>query len=609
MPGDARTGFVVLPDNGAGVGIARRLLPWGRVLAEHPSQRPLVVGDCRDRPIRYKVGRAARVVLLGYALVDEDTLLDHVMSIDSVARWRTILESIDGCFHAVVDVNDETLIRGADYGSCGLYRARVGGIDIAADTVHPLRHLAGTKLDPGALAAHLLEPIPHHLAQRPLLAGIEPVPVGSGLVIAPSGASRPIGGVRAPAAVRDLTEGASEVRARLVAAVSARTTAGDTVTSEFSGGYDSTALGFLAARGPAQVEVVTAQGRDSANEDLAWATRAARYLPDVAHVILPAADLPHTYAGLWDGPTWLNEPSPLIVGRSRVGALARLASESGPAVHLTGHGGDHVFGGLPTRFRDLLWQRPFTAWRGLRGFAALGGWRLRDVVRDSVDPTGFHSWWRRNTRPIVGRPVKRKPMLGWAIPPSVPVWTTEAAFGAIGEGISWMASATEPLAPERGGHVELETIIEGARTVAVLNRLSSASGGPPSTAPYFDDGVITAALSVAVEHRVSAWTYKPLLGASVRGLVPDPVLQRQTKDDGSHDVEAGLRMHRDELVALWEGSRLGEIGLIDSAKLKELCARPSSFELEEGTMYTTIACELWLRDLERDFVEPARQYG
>ncbi|NUP28033.1 MAG: asparagine synthase, partial [Nocardia sp.] len=591
------------------VGIARRLLPWGRVLAELPSQRPLVVGDCRDRPIRYKVGRAARVVLLGYALIDEDTLLDHAMSIDTVARWRRVLDSIDGCFHAVVDVNGETLICGGDDGSCGLYRGRVGGIDIAADTVHALRHLAGTKLDPGALAAHLLEPIPHHLAQRPLLAGIEPVPVGSGLLIAPSGAARSIGGVRAPTAVRDLTEGAAEVRARLVTAVAARTAAGGTVTSEFSGGYDSTTLGFLAARGPAQVKVVTAQGRDSANEDLAWAARAARYLPDVAHAILPAADLPHTYAGLWDGPTWLNEPSPLIVGRSRVGALARLASEFGPAVHLTGHGGDHIFGGLPTRFRDLLWHRPFTAWRGLRGFAALGGWRLRDVVRDSVDPTGFHSWWRKNTRPVVSRPVRRKPMLGWAIPPSAPVWTTEAAFGAIGEGITWMASATEPLAPERGGHVELETIIEGARAVAVLNRLSLASGGPPSTAPYFDDGVITAALSVAVEHRVSAWTYKPLLGASVRGLVPDPVLRRQTKDDGSHDVEAGLRAHRDELVALWEGSRMGEIGLVDSAKLKELCARPSSFELEEGTMFTTIACELWLRDLERDFVEPAQQYG
>lgn len=604
MSGDARTGFVVLPDNSAGAGIAGRLLPWGRVLAEYSSGRPMVVGNCRDRPIISKVGHAARVVILGYALIDDDTLFHHAMSIDSADRWRVVLDAIDGCFHSVVVLNGDIYVNGSAYGSCGLYRSRVNGIDIAADTVHALRHLVGGRLDVGALAAHLLEPIPHHLAQRPLLEGIEPVPVGAGLVITPSGASRWVGGMREPASVRDLEEGASEVRSRLMGAVSARTAAGGTVTSEFSGGYDSTSISFIAARGPAQIKVVTARGRDSANEDLEWALRAARHLPEIEHAILPAAELPLTYAGLWDGPTWLNEPSPLIVGRSRVGALGKLASTFGPVVHLTGHGGDHVFGGLPTRYRDLLWQRPFTAWRGLRGFGALGGWRRRDLLCDAVDTAGFHSWWKKNSRPVVGRPDRRKPMLGWAVPPSVPVWVTETAHQAISAGIAWMASATEPLAPARGGHVELETIIEGARTVAVLNRMSLASGGPPLAAPYFDDGVISASLSVAVEHRVSAWTYKPLLRASVHGIVPDLVLQRQTKDDGSHDVEVGLREHRDELVALWEGSRLGAIGLIDSAKLKQLCANPSSFELEEGTMYTTIACELWLRDLERNFVEP-----
>ncbi|WP_327099605.1 asparagine synthase-related protein [Nocardia vinacea] len=604
MTGDARTGFVVLPDSEAGVGIARRLLPWGKILAEHPSERPMVVGDCRDRPVIYKVGHAARVVILGHALIDEDAVHEYAISIDSAARWRALLDTIDGSFHSIVNVNGDIYVNGSTYGSRSLYRARVDGIDIAADTVHALTHLVGGRLDVGALAAHLLEPIPHHLAQRPLLAGIDPVPPGVEMVLTPRGTSRSIRGKTETTVVRDLDEGAHEVRNRLVGAVSARTAAGGTVTSELSGGYDSTSISFIAARGPAEVKLLTARGRDSANEDLEWALRAARHLPEVEHTILPDSDLPLTYSGLEDGPTWLNEPSPLIVGRSRVGALAKLASTFGSSVHLTGHGGDHVFTGLPTRYRDLLWQRPFTAWRGLRGFAALGGWRLRDLLYDAVEPTGFHSWWKKNTRPVVGVPERRKPMLGWAITPSMPIWATETAEKAISEGILWMASTREPLAPERGYHVELETIIEGARTVAVLNRMSLAAGGPPLAAPYFDDRVISASLSVAVQHRVSAWTYKPLLRASVRGIVPDVVLQRQTKDDGSHDVELGLRKHRDELVALWEGSRLGDIGLIDSQKLKQLCANPSSFELEEGTMYTTIACELWLRDLERSFVEP-----
>ncbi|WP_378732495.1 asparagine synthase-related protein [Nocardia brasiliensis] len=586
------------------MGIASRLLPWGTVLAVHRSNRPMVVGDCRDRPVIDKAGRAARVVLLGHALIDEDTVLDYVRSIDSAARWRAVLGAIDGSFHSVVELNGDIYVHGSAYGSRSLYRSRVDGIDIAADTVHALKHLVSARLDVGALAAHLLEPVPHHLAQRPLLDGIEPVPPGAGLVIAPRGMSLLVRDKPERALIRDLDAGAHEVRSRLVGAVSARTAAGGTVTSELSGGYDSTSISFLAARGPAEIKLLTARGRDSANEDLEWALRAAGHMPEVEHTILPDSELPFTYAGLHDGPTWLNEPSPLIAGRSRVGALARLASTFGPSVHLTGHGGDHLFTGAPARYRDLLWRRPFTAWRGLRGYGALGGWRLRDLIYDSVEPAGYHSWWKKNSRPVAGVPEKRKPVLGWAIIPSVPVWATATAEKAIREGIAWMASATDPLARQRGSHFELETIIEGARTVAVLNRISLAAGGPPLAAPYFDDRVISAALSVAVQHRVSAWTYKPLLSASVRGIVPDVVLRRQTKDDGSHDVENGLRKHRDELVALWEGSRLGDLGLIDSKKLKQLCANPSSFELEEGTMYTTIACELWLRDLERSFVAP-----
>lgn len=604
MTGDARTGFVVLPDHGAAVSIARRLLPWARVLAEHRSGRPMVVGHCPDRPVIHTNGRAAQVVILGHALISEQAVLDYAMSTGSPARWRVILDAIDGSFHSIVEVNGDIHLNGAAYGSRGLYRARVDGIDIAADTVHALRHLVGGKLDAGALAAHLLEPVPHHLAQRPLLTGIEPLARGTGLVITPTGTSRMVRSASERTAVRGLEEGAHEVRSRLEAAVRARTAAGGTVTCELSGGYDSTSISFLAARGPAEITLLTARGRDSANEDLEWALLAARHLPHVRHTILPDSELPFTYAGLEEGPTWLNEPSPLIAGRSRVGALAALAATFGPTVHLTGHGGDHLFTGLPTLYRDLLWRRPLTAWRGLRSFGALGGWRSRDLLRGAVEPADFRAWWKRNSVPIAGVPERRKPMLGWALVPSIPVWASTAAKDAVHEGISWMAADAEPLAPARGRHVELESIVEGARTVAVLNRMSLASGGPPLSAPYFDDRVISAALSVAVPDRVSAWTYKPLLRAAVSGIVPDEVLRRQTKDSGSHDVEVGLRKHRDELVALWENSRLGAMGLIDSKRLKHLCASPSSFELEDGTMFSTIACELWLRDLERNFLDP-----
>ena len=117
-------------------------------------------------------------------------------------------------------------------------------------------------------------------------------------------------------------------------------------------------------------------------------------------------------------------------------------------------------------------------------------------------------------------------------------------------------------------------------------------------APYYDDRVIEAGLAVRPEDRVTPWRYKPLIVEAMRGIVPDGSLTRQTKANGSGDVEPGLRRHRAELLALWEDSRLGALGLIDAAALREACTRPLPPELQFGVLDQLVACEVWLRSLE-----------
>jgi asparagine synthase (glutamine-hydrolysing) len=59
-----------------------------------------------------------------------------------------------------------------------------------------------------------------------------------------------------------------------------------------------------------------------------------------------------------------------------------------------------------------------------------------------------------------------------------------------------------------------------------------------------------------------------------------------------------LRRHRGELLALWEDSRLAQLGLIDAEVVREICTRPLPPELQFGGLDQTVACELWLRSLE-----------
>jgi len=60
-----------------------------------------------------------------------------------------------------------------------------------------------------------------------------------------------------------------------------------------------------------------------------------------------------------------------------------------------------------------------------------------------------------------------------------------------------------------------------------------------------------------------------------------------------------LRRHRGELLALWEDSRLARLGLIDADAIREICTRPLPPELQFGGLDQTVACEVWLRSLER----------
>jgi asparagine synthase (glutamine-hydrolysing) len=51
---------------------------------------------------------------------------------------------------------------------------------------------------------------------------------------------------------------------------------------------------------------------------------------------------------------------------------------------------------------------------------------------------------------------------------------------------------------------------------------------------------------------------------------------------------------------LWQESRLGRLGLIDVDALRETCSRPLPPDLQFGGLDQTVACEVWLRSLERD---------
>ena len=268
-------------------------------------------------------------------------------------------------------------------------------------------------------------------------------------------------------------------------------------------------------------------------------------------------------------------------------------------MHLTGMGGDELLYGSLAHLHTMLRTTPRIALRHLRGFAAKYRWPRKEMLRQLTDASSYPQWLARVPDTLTAPPSPmEEPLLDWGFRPRLPPWATPAAVQAVQELIRAETAMVEPLAKGRGQHRELEAMRFVSRITRQLDQMASRIGVTLG-APYHDDRVIEAGLAVRPQERITPWRYKPLILEAMAGVVPNESLTRQTKANGSSDVDPGLRRHRGELLTLWEDSRLARLGLIDADAIREICTRPLPPELQFGGLDQTVACEVWLRSLER----------
>jgi asparagine synthase (glutamine-hydrolysing) len=565
----------------------------------HPSGRPWLLGCWADGAVTAAGAGRTKLAVIGQHAVTAGQLAEAAGRIEAVAGLDRLAASLVGSSHLVASVAGRVRVQGTVTGVRRVFHAEIGHTTVAADRADLLADLLNTGLDERWLALHLLEPhILYPLAGEPVWQGVTVLPTDHYLVLDGDGRQSSVRWWAPPEPVVPMAEGAPALRDALSDAVSARVRGRDLVSCDL-GGVDSTSVCCLAARNRAKVVAYTAASPDPLADDEQWAALTVAGLRNVEHHVIPAEEMPLVYHGLRVVEDQLDEPFNAAVDRDRWLIIARRAAARGSRLHLTGFGGDELLYGSVAHLHGLLRTSPRIALRHLRGFAAKYRWPRGRLLRQLSDTSPYREWLARVADTVTAPPPPaEEPLLDWGFRPRLPPWVTPAAAQAVREVILAEAATAEPLAPGRGQQRELEGMRHVSRTVRQFGQMAERIGVVLAT-PYYDDRVIEAGLAVRPQERITPWRYKPLIVEAMQGIVPDESLTRQTKANGTGAEDPGLRQHRADLLALWEDSRLGRLGLIDANALRELCTRPLPPELQLGVLYQTVACEVWLRSLER----------
>ena len=591
--------FAVLPDCESAAGVGTLLGARGVERIDHPSGRPWLVGRWPQGAATIGEAGDVKIAVIGQHATTAGQLSAAAARIRGVGELDRLAASLVGSSHLVASVAGRVRVQGTVTGIRRVFHARLDGATIAADRADLLACLLGTWLDEERLAVHLLEPpILYPLAGQPVWRGVALLPTDRYLVLDGDGRERSVKWWAAPEPVVPMAEGAPALRDALSAAVGARVRGQELVSCDL-GGLDSTAVCCVAARGGAKVVAYTAASLDPFADDVQWATRTVAALPDIEHHVIPAREMPLVYHGVLAMDDRLDEPCAAAVDRERWLIVARRAAARGSRVHLTGFGGDELLYGSLAHLHSLLRSSPAIALRHLRGFAAKYRWPRAEILRQLRDARPYRAWLDGVADNLTA-PAQdlRTPLLEWGFQPRLPPWVSADAVQAVRGLIRAEARTTEPFVNERGQHRELETMRFVSRIARQFGQIAARSG-VAAASPYYDDRVLEAGLAVRPQERITPWRYKPLIIEAMRGIVPDESLARSTKANGTCDEDPGMRRHRAELLALCEGSELERLGLIDATVLRETCSRPLPPSLQVGGLYQTVACEVWLRALDR----------
>ncbi|HEX6355435.1 albusnodin/ikarugamycin family macrolactam cyclase [Actinophytocola sp.] len=412
----------------------------------------------------------------------------------------------------------------------------------------------------------------------------------------------------APDPATSFADAAGALKEALDAAVRARVDAAPRVSSDFSGGLDSTSLAFLAARHrpSAPLPVFTYQQSAGPASDADHARRYAGLDARLRLTVVRGTNSTLTYQDL-DQAEATELPGAGVVVHARTRELLSRVANAGAGIHLGGEGADALLVAPPGYLADLARQRALRRLR--RDCVELA--RIRKVsparvlarsTRLSVTTVdrALRSLARRLDRPVDRCVEWLDAIAWWPRPGPEGGWLTQEMRRELTALVRCKAEGTHELGGLGVGDVAAigEVRVAGA-VQRQLDEVGRTMGVWPQ-APFLDNEVIRACLSIPASRRANPLAFKPLLASALAGLVPAPVLSRQTKGNYSAEDYRGARLASGNLRNRVARLRLVELGVVERAPvMASLENAIDGLRAPFSAFNRLLATDLWLDGIEQ----------
>ncbi|WP_414579472.1 albusnodin/ikarugamycin family macrolactam cyclase [Anabaena sp. CCY 9402-a] len=574
-----------------------------------------VCGSWKKQQIITLFEGSVRLAIIGTCLAPHETLAQFFRNAVKANEYSQLMR-LPGSYNLIVQDDADTYVFVDAAGIKSAFYTIYNSCIVYSSLAIPLKQLLKAEVDKSWLATYLSGMVTLSLVQnRTPFCHVQPIPPGHYLHISKG---KPICkrywyGTQK---YKSFSEAAEQLREELLTSVEGRVGLYGNITSDLSGGFDSTTLALIAAKTLAKQDkklytVTNKTVSATQSSDVEYAQHAASLYSNLNALMIEGDEIPTEYSNLELVPL-TDAPSPVSLATAQILHRSKIISSLSSQLHMDGDGGDAVLSGCYSYCVDLLRQaRIRKFFHHVYGWSRLGNFSpftlMSKVIKHNF--TSYQDWLFEGARKLktgdlalqafkLKQPIDQ--ILGWDLLPEIASWHSNDSVNLVLDELQKWAQIATPFADSVGEHQFI--------SILQLNGLNARIGHQlyeiydvNLESPYLDTLVIDACLSANPEERISPFIYKPLLPKALHRDLPQSIFARNTKGDYTTDEFIGLRENRNIIKEIFQGSLLADMGLIKIRELENAMQHFNMGFFGNSPLFTqTLSLELWLRRLEKD---------